>query len=435
MKYIIFSKTKHGNKIFSELKAEGEDVILVTESETEAKIKELETIENPQEYVVVFDSNDEESIELVQDMGFPISYEFEEDEEEEEEFEEPEPIEDTVKKIGESVCEMKKEVEAVKQPIGDLGKKADDLNKRLDSVREIINDIEKKQDFDSKVFKDLKESVNTLQDSNKLTEKDLAKISKDFSGLLDRFEIQKKDLTDKISTCSSTEDLAKSNKELATLVEDVAKIWIQIKKLFELYNSGKGGNGYVVQGTTRLSLFLEGVSLNDVFNELNFVAGSSTSITKFLNTTTRQTDLTIASTDTLQTVTNRGATTTKDITAKSFIKTGGLSSEFLKADGSSDSTAYLPTATASSTYVPYTGATGDVNLGANNLTANDVITTNSGSITRTAGLITSVAIGTRTVTINRDVNDVITGWEDAVYEWTVTRDVDGNITDWATVAK
>jgi hypothetical protein len=86
--------------------------------------------------------------------------------------------------------------------------------------------------------------------------------------------------------------------------------------------------------------------------------------------------------DTLQTVTDRGATTTKDITAKSFIKTGGLSSEFLKADGSSDSTAYLPTATASSTYVPYNGATGAVNLGANNLTTTGTI---QGILTGLAG--------------------------------------------------
>jgi hypothetical protein len=77
---------------------------------------------------------------------------------------------------------------------------------------------------------------------------------------------------------------------------------------------------------------------------------------------TDQTDLT------LQSVTDNGSTTTNNITAASFIKTGGLSSQFLKADGSSDSTDYLTTATASSTYVPYTGATGDVDLGANNLT-------------------------------------------------------------------
>jgi hypothetical protein len=69
------------------------------------------------------------------------------------------------------------------------------------------------------------------------------------------------------------------------------------------------------------------------------------------------------------------------------------------------------------------------------ITTTDSRTISSGSITRTAGLITSVTIGTRTITVNRDVNEIITGWEDANYNWTVTRDVDGNITNWATVAK
>jgi len=69
------------------------------------------------------------------------------------------------------------------------------------------------------------------------------------------------------------------------------------------------------------------------------------------------------------------------------------------------------------------------------ITTTDSRTISSGSITRTAGLITSVTIGTRTITVNRDVNEIITGWEDANYTWTVTRDVDGNITNWATVAK
>lgn len=41
-----------------------------------------------------------------------------------------------------------------------------------------------------------------------------------------------------------------------------------------------------------------------------------------------------AETDTLQDVTTRGATTTDPITANSFIKTGGLSTEYLMADGS-----------------------------------------------------------------------------------------------------
>ena len=42
----------------------------------------------------------------------------------------------------------------------------------------------------------------------------------------------------------------------------------------------------------------------------------------------------------LQSVTNLGATTTNPITANSFVKSGGTSSQFLKADGSVDSTSY-----------------------------------------------------------------------------------------------
>jgi hypothetical protein len=55
-----------------------------------------------------------------------------------------------------------------------------------------------------------------------------------------------------------------------------------------------------------------------------------------------------------------------DITGNSFIKTGGLSTQFLKADGSVDSNTYLTSASLTG-YVPYTGATGDVNLGVHSL--------------------------------------------------------------------
>jgi hypothetical protein len=58
-----------------------------------------------------------------------------------------------------------------------------------------------------------------------------------------------------------------------------------------------------------------------------------------------------------------------DITAFAFLVPGGLGTDFLKADGSLDNTAYLPVSTAASTYVPYTGATGNVDLGSNRLTA------------------------------------------------------------------
>jgi hypothetical protein len=60
------------------------------------------------------------------------------------------------------------------------------------------------------------------------------------------------------------------------------------------------------------------------------------------------------------------------ITANSFTKAGGTSTQFLKADGSVDSTTYA-TAASLTSYVPYTGASTNVNLGANNITANSFI--------------------------------------------------------------
>jgi activator of HSP90 ATPase len=46
----------------------------------------------------------------------------------------------------------------------------------------------------------------------------------------------------------------------------------------------------------------------------------------------------------LQQTTDLGSTTTNSITANAFIKSGGTSSQFLKADGSVDSSTYLSTA-------------------------------------------------------------------------------------------
>ena len=46
-----------------------------------------------------------------------------------------------------------------------------------------------------------------------------------------------------------------------------------------------------------------------------------------------------------------------NLTAASFIRSGGTSSQFLKADGSVDSNAYLTTAAAASTYLPLAGGT------------------------------------------------------------------------------
>ena len=60
------------------------------------------------------------------------------------------------------------------------------------------------------------------------------------------------------------------------------------------------------------------------------------------------------------------------ISANSFTKLGGTSSQFLKADGSIDSNSYI-TIGALTGYVPYTGATDDMDLGSNSITANSIV--------------------------------------------------------------
>jgi hypothetical protein len=79
-----------------------------------------------------------------------------------------------------------------------------------------------------------------------------------------------------------------------------------------------------------------------------------------------------------------GAVTTVDLGAQtiqagSFVKDGGTSAQFLKANGSVDSNTYLTTGSAAATYVPYTGATADVNLGTHDLTAERGTFQNNGS--------------------------------------------------------
>jgi len=57
-------------------------------------------------------------------------------------------------------------------------------------------------------------------------------------------------------------------------------------------------------------------------------------------------------------IANTGAATfASSVTATSFVKTGGTSAQFLKADGSVDSSTYLTTSAAASTYLPLAGGT------------------------------------------------------------------------------
>jgi hypothetical protein len=57
----------------------------------------------------------------------------------------------------------------------------------------------------------------------------------------------------------------------------------------------------------------------------------------------------------------------------------GTSSQFVKGDGTLDSNTYLTTGSAAATYVPYTGATSDVDLGTHDLTAERGTFANNGS--------------------------------------------------------
>jgi hypothetical protein len=63
--------------------------------------------------------------------------------------------------------------------------------------------------------------------------------------------------------------------------------------------------------------------------------------------------------------------------APTIVKTGGTSTQFLKADGSVDSNTYLTTASASAAYVPYTGANANLDLGQFDLFADTILVNGS----------------------------------------------------------
>lgn len=105
-----------------------------------------------------------------------------------------------------------------------------------------------------------------------------------------------------------------------------------------------------------LSDMLIGTDVNDMLMTKNFtisdiisVAGSSTYV-PYTGATTQL---------------NLGP---HDLIAANIVRAGGLSTEFLKADGSVDSNTYITTS-ALTAYVPYIGATGPVDLGTHKLTS------------------------------------------------------------------
>ena len=72
-----------------------------------------------------------------------------------------------------------------------------------------------------------------------------------------------------------------------------------------------------------------------------------------------------------------GGNTFRNVYANSFVRTNGTSSQFLKADGSVDSSTYLTTSSASSTYLPLSGGTLTGALGGTTASFSSTITSSS----------------------------------------------------------
>ena len=88
-----------------------------------------------------------------------------------------------------------------------------------------------------------------------------------------------------------------------------------------------------------------GVTVGVGVSQLNFIGAGNTF---YYNSATNTVNITGVGTDTLNSITSRGNSTSNDIsvgviTATSLVKSGGTSSQFLKADGSVDSSTYLTT--------------------------------------------------------------------------------------------
>lgn len=139
------------------------------------------------------------------------------------------------------------------------------------------------------------------------------------------------------------------------------------KLLYDLINVNKNSIGSLQSTqsslTTRVTS-LEGgaavsVTTTGSGNAITAIAKSGNVITATMGATFLTQHQSLANYVTLngaQTITG-AKTFTAGITASSFVKSGGTSSQFLKADGSVDSNSYLTTGTASSTYVKKSGDT------------------------------------------------------------------------------
>jgi len=334
MKYIVFAKTNNGIQIARELKDEGEDVILIQTPEDE---QALGLIEDKGNYLVILDTKDEANFKKLSDEGFDVTYEIEEDDDvevpsvKEIEDELEQKLKDlkevskkylsegAMEKIIEAVNEFKSMVIECDDMIETINRRTEkdlrathkDITGKLEELRAavIAGDSIMKQESMKQIDNLIREvsSINLkiTGQENKLSGlenlvKGFQKISKDILSLTNT-KANSTDVTtlkgEVAENFRKQVELADNDKsqddEISKIKEDVLKLWEQLKIVArEAINK----QGEIVQGTSRIRLFAKGVTLNDVFNEVDFVEGTNVTLTKSLDLINRRTVITVAST-------------------------------------------------------------------------------------------------------------------------------------------
>ena len=105
------------------------------------------------------------------------------------------------------------------------------------------------------------------------------------------------------------------------------------------------------------------LSSTDVTTALGFTPYNATNPANYIDASALAPYLLLAGGTMTGALIGTSASYSGNVTALSFIKTGGTSAQFLKADGTVDS----------SSYVPYTGATANVDLGTHKLSSADLV--------------------------------------------------------------
>lgn len=155
---------------------------------------------------------------------------------------------------------------------------------------------------------------------------------------------------------------------------------------------------------------------NDTQSTIGFLTGTTVNLNtydiggNYSDVTLNKTSLVLSNSDGVNTntftLTSTTNVTDKSFEATSLIKTGGTSTQFLKADGSVDSSTYLTSASLIG-YVPYTGASVDLNLGNYNLYGNNVFLKSTTTVS---------AGGTTILTVNSTAYQYLTGSNTQTYQ-------------------